>query len=199
VDENGKPMDTGVDVTEGHFVSITDESYRKGYMADTPGGKFDLRAGPCHVVKVFFGMPGYRSQDWDFGSMLDVPKPLHIVMRKLPPATLPVPPTPVGEFEIDGAAEFGWADHSVLHLMITADGAARATTTLDDRRTKVNSVGTWRPSDDGMKDRITVVLRQPDGSPDPMYVAQRPLTLDVCDDGARLLWKERGLSLHRVK
>jgi hypothetical protein len=199
VDEMGNPLDTGVSFTEGQFISATKNSYRTN-IAVTPNGKFAIKTDPCSSVSLDFGLKGYRAVHLSFGIAADVPGTLHVVMYRDIPASAPVLLSPVGKFEIN-VASLHWSGSSYLSLVLNlnADGTATTVTKLADNKTLVNGNGTWAPSPDHVKDRITVLVKLPEGAPDPEHISGQSISLDLSDDGLRLIQRRGGPWFKRIE
>jgi hypothetical protein len=91
---------------------------------------------------------------------------------------------------------------STLMLNINADGTATTVTTMADKKTLVRGTGTWTFILAGRKDVITLIVKQPDGAPDPVQISGHPIILDLTsgdDANNHLNSRSLPLSLTRIK
>ena len=180
VDEQGNPVDGGMTVWEGNYISIVSENEFGYREVPTPNGKFDIRAGPCDGVTLGFGGEGLQDQQLGFGFPGNLPPtPLHVILHKYVP-TVPVKFDPVGSFEMNAAdLHFSHMSWSTLVLSINADGTAATVTTMADHKTLVRGIGTWRFTLAERKDVITLLVKQPDGAPNPVQISGQPIILEL--------------------
>jgi hypothetical protein len=198
VDERGNPLDTGVAVTEGQFISITKNSYRT-YFEATPNGRFNITTSPAYSVNLEFGHKGYIEEHRSYGKMSDVPKPLHIVMHKITSASATTQVSPVGLYEAKSARGSIYGSYVTVRLDLYADGTAATVTTLPDNLTKVKGEGIWSQTGQMMTRRIIISIRQENGSPDPAALCGKSIVLIPLENGERLYQSRGGSEFRRVK
>jgi hypothetical protein len=199
VDQQGNPLSANVGGGAGQFVSIVQEKYEGHFSAVALNNHFEVYAGPCDIVTIEITCKGYSPVNITYGQMSDVPQPLHIVLRKYMPATMPVstPANVIGTYVAQGQYMPPSVPYDSMRLEINPNFTLRTEMTVPDRKKTYSGAGTWHWSET-FKDRILVTIKWEDGTPTPSRHPATDDRLDVMDpDGHRLMQCEGGPDFFR--